>query len=55
MSPAALHDLLTRIWEYLDDRADVMDGDNGEPRPNTAMQLMQDVDEALAALGKVSA
>ena len=44
-----LTDLLTELAEYLDDRADVVDGDGGEPRPNKAMYLLQDVEEALQA------
>lgn len=45
------HDILTQVWEFLDDQADVIDGDEESgPRPNRAMQLMRDVD---MLMGKV--
>jgi hypothetical protein len=31
--------LLDQIEEYLDDHIDVVDGDDGQPRPNRAMSL----------------
>ena len=37
---AQLHD----VSELLDDYQDVVDGDYGEPRPNRAMSMKQDVD-----------
>lgn len=46
-----LIDLLVECWEYFDNRADVVDGDYGEPRPNKAMSLGEDVRRTLARLG----
>lgn len=40
-------DLLVRLAEFLDERADVTDGPYGQPRPNTAMSLLQDVEAVL--------
>lgn len=40
-------ELLERVSDYLDQRADVMDGDHGEPRPNEAMSLKLEVDVLL--------
>lgn len=46
-TPDDLHDLLLRLWEYMDNRTDVVDGDYGEPRPNTEMGLAQEIDQAI--------
>ncbi len=46
----ALIDLLVRVDEFLDNYIDVLDGDYGEPRPNRAMSLQQDVQAAIALL-----
>jgi hypothetical protein len=35
--------VLDEVWDYLDDRADVSDGDYGTVRPNKAMSLASDV------------
>ena len=48
----AVDSLLHEIAEYLRDHHDVSDGDYGEPRPNRAMQLSNELDEVAA---KVSA
>lgn len=47
---ADLFDLLADVAEYLDNRADVEDGDDGQPRPNRAMRLHQRVQEAIARM-----
>jgi chromosome segregation ATPase len=43
-----LREALTMCREYLDDRADVIDGEDG-PRPDAAMSLLTTVDAALAS------
>jgi hypothetical protein len=45
MKSIDVHAALTELWEYFDDRADVIDGDYGEPRPNEAMQNQRAVEE----------
>ena len=45
-----LLDTLTSVSEYLDRYVDVMDGDDGEPRPNSAMSLKAEVDRAYERL-----
>ena len=50
MDRSDLIDLLTRVSEYLDQRADVQDGEVGEILPNKAMSLGMDVDAAIARL-----
>lgn len=42
------YDLVIQLCEYFDDRADVVDGDYGQPRPNRAMQFQRDLEEALS-------
>lgn len=42
-------DALRAAWEALDNYSDVVDGDDGRPRPNRAMSAMADVSEALKA------
>lgn len=44
MTSGEIHDALTDLWEYFDDRADVIDGDYGEPRPNEAMHKQQAIE-----------
>ncbi len=44
----ALYDVLTDVAVYLDDHADVLDGAEGEPIPNKAMQLLREVEAVLA-------
>lgn len=44
---ADILDLLTDLEEYLSDREDVLDGDDGQPKPNRAMQLRVRVIEVL--------
>ena len=39
VSPEPVREFLTQVMEYLDDRADVTDGADGQPRPNDAMGL----------------
>lgn len=42
--------LLERLSEFLDNYVDVEDGDYGEPRPNRAMTLKEEVDAAIEEL-----
>jgi hypothetical protein len=44
---AQLECLLEEIHEWLDDQLDVVDGDDGEPRPNQAMQFSTAIDLAM--------
>jgi hypothetical protein len=39
---------LQEVSDYLDGLVDVVDGDYGQPAPNKAMTLKQEVDEAIA-------
>jgi len=50
--PAAL-DVLYRCAELLDDYQDVNDGDDGQPVPNRAMSLLQDVEPLIAKVEAV--
>lgn len=50
MSKADLLDLLIRVEDCLDQYSDVKDGDYGEPVPNRAMTMQQEVEEAIKAL-----
>ena len=43
-------DCLVRCLEFLDNQADVIDGDYGEPRPNRAMSLQTEVESILDLL-----
>ena len=43
---------LSEAREYLDGYVDVVDGDYGEQRPNRAMQICNDLDEAITALDR---
>lgn len=45
---SALYDVLTDAREFIDDQIDVVDGSYGQPEPNKAMRLAQEIDEALA-------
>jgi len=47
---ADLLDTLVRVSEFLDNYVDVEDGDYGQPRPNRAMSLKQDVDREIDEL-----
>lgn len=42
--------LLNEIAELLDGYSDVRDGSYGEPQPNRAMVLLQEVEEEIARL-----
>jgi hypothetical protein len=42
---------LLECREYLEGHVDVVDGDNGEPAPNRAMQLVSLIDESLHGPG----
>lgn len=44
---AQLECLLEEIHEFLDGQIDVVDGDYGEPKPNAAMLLSQQIDTAM--------
>jgi hypothetical protein len=43
----ALRRVLLELEEYFEDRADVIDGDYGQPRPNREMQLLTEIKDAL--------
>ena len=45
-----LYDLLVRVSDFLDNYVDVVDGDYGEVRPNRAMSLQSEVEDAIAAI-----
>jgi hypothetical protein len=45
-----LYQLLTNLEEYLEPQQDVLDGEDGSPRPNRAMQLHREVEQALQEL-----
>lgn len=40
--------MLEEVLEFLEDQADVVDGPYGEPRPNRAMNLAQEVRDVIA-------
>ena len=42
--------VLEDVAEFLEDQADVVDGSYGEPRPNRAMSLLQEVEGRIEAL-----
>jgi hypothetical protein len=42
-----LRGMLKDVLEYLDDHVDVVDGDYGQPAPNKAMRLVQEIEETL--------
>lgn len=44
---AALQATLQECLEYFADRADVVDGDYGEPSPNKEMRLASEIKETL--------
>ncbi len=48
----ALIEVLFRVADYLDDKSDVEDGPDGQPQPNRAMCLLQDVEAVLAKMGR---
>lgn len=43
-----MRDALRECAEFLDDRADVLDGEDGTPRPDAFMSLLQVVQAAIA-------
>ncbi len=45
-----LLDTLVSVSEFLDNYVDVVDGDYGEPRPNSAMSLKGEVDRSIERL-----
>lgn len=47
----ALIAALSEAEDYFDGRADVIDGDYGEPRPNTEMRLLSEIRAALSLVG----
>ena len=55
MTRLDLLDLLVRVHELLDDYSDVVDGADGQPRPNRAMALKADVEAAIEALEREAA
>jgi hypothetical protein len=46
-----LSGMLLDVLTYLDDQADVVDGDYGQPAPNKAMRLVQEIEEVLTKAG----
>jgi hypothetical protein len=42
--------LLRDVLEVLYDYSDVLDGDDGQPRPNRAMSMMTEVERAIKEL-----
>lgn len=40
-------DALNECYEFIENYADVDDGDYGMPKPNKAMRLLQTIDEVL--------
>jgi len=48
----ALADALEEIREFLDGYVDIVDGDDGQPKPNMAMRVTMMIDAALAAQGE---
>lgn len=49
---ADLLEALNASREYLDGEIDVVDGDYGEPRPNRAMTICNQLDEAITVLDR---
>lgn len=45
-------DALSECAEYLAEREDVVDGSDGQPRPNEAMSLLLSIDRTIAKLHK---
>lgn len=43
--------MLLDLLEYLDGHSDVVDGDYGQPAPNKAMRLVQEIEGVLAKAG----
>jgi hypothetical protein len=43
-------DLLVRVDDYMDDRADVEDGDYGVPRPNVEMSFSAEIESIIKKL-----
>jgi hypothetical protein len=52
MTPERLLDVLDEVWEYLDNHADVDDGDDGQPVANHAMRLAIEVSKARDAVSR---
>ena len=57
MTPAKLRavleadrDLLIWLADYFDGRADVIDGPDGEPRPNDAMRLLTSIRQRIGEI-----
>lgn len=47
MNQEAILVLLEEIRDTLDNYSDVRDGEDGQPRANSAMSMMREVDDAL--------
>jgi len=45
---STMFDILISVREFLEDQFDVVDGANGQPLPNEAMKLANEIDEAIA-------
>ncbi|KPK37446.1 MAG: hypothetical protein AMJ65_14520 [Phycisphaerae bacterium SG8_4] len=43
-----LEAILCEVLDYLEDRADVVDGDDGKPEPNREMSLMTAINDVVA-------
>lgn len=50
MNADEAYSIIEMMKAYFDDRADVVDGAYGDPRPNKEMQLSQRADEILTWL-----
>lgn len=46
-------EVLNQVWDYLEERFDVCDGDDGEPLPNDAMGLGGQVERVLEGMEKL--
>lgn len=45
--------VLNDLWEYMDDRSDIEDGDYGIPKPNKEMKLLVEIDALLEKLNQL--
>ena len=52
---AEVRDLLYEVSEFLDNYVDVLDGDEGHPRPNKAMRLVSEIEIVIERLKRLDA
>ena len=45
---STMFDILLSVREFLADQFDTVDNECGQPRPNEAMRLAQEIDDAIA-------